>query len=450
MSDSATEVWSESATIQERFALKNEDVLSQYTIDPYRRDVDDIPIDELDPTHPSLFEADTMWPYFERLRNEDPVHKVRDTMFGTYWCVTKYQDIVEMERNVDVFSSEQRYGGIQIGGQPYDTDAPDAQFNLPMFIMMDPPKHTEQRSVVQPMFLQRPLQSLKPMIGDRVCAILDSLPIDEEFDWVSNVSIELTAQMLATLLDVPQEDRMKLIHWSDTVQNASNPVVFDSIEEAFRELWTCHAYFSEIWEERKREKKPENNLISMLAHGEATRDMKPNELLGNLLLLIVAGNDTTRNSISGGVQFFDRYPSEREKLAENPDLVANAISEIIRFQSPVAHMARTALSDYELNGKSIKAGDRLAMWYISGNRDDEAIPDANSFQIDRDSARNHLGFGFGIHRCLGYRLAEMQLQILWEEIGKRFERIEVVGEPKYGFTNFLHAVRELPVRLHVH
>lgn len=433
--------------ISERFAITNEEIRTKYEIDPFR-DPSDIPLEQLDPSHPSLFESDTVHPYFARLRKEDPVHFVPDTMYGPIWCVTKYRDIVEMEKAHDTFSSEQRHGGITIGGRPYDTDQPDPTFNLPMFIMMDPPKHGQQRSVVQPLFLQRSLQYLEPLIRARVEDILDSIPVGKEFDWVPTVSIDLTARMLATLFDIPQEDRMKLIHWSDTVQNAANPLVYTSMGEAFQELWTCHEYFGEIFERRKGESEPGNDLISLLAHGEATREMPPNELLGNILLLIVGGNDTTRNSISGGVLFLNQFPSEYEKLQANPGLIPNMISEIVRFQSPIAHMARTAIRDCEFGGKSIRKGDRFAMWYISGNRDLDAIQDADEFRIDRENARNHLAFGFGIHRCVGYRLAEMQLRVLWEEIEKRFERVEVVGDPVYVWSSFLHSIKSLPVKVH--
>ena len=433
--------------ISERFAVSNEEIKAEFAIDPYK-DPYKIPLEQLDPSHPSLFEADTVFAHFARLRNEDPLHYTPGGMYGAYWSVTKYNDIVEMEKRFDLFSSEQRYGGIQLGGQPYDSDKPDPTFNLPMFIMMDPPKHGQQRGVVQPLFLQRPLQHMEPLIRERAAEILDALPVNEEFDWVPNVSIDLTGRMLATLFDIPQEDRLKLIHWSDTVQNASNPLVYSSVEEAFAELWKCHAYFSEVFERRKQESEPGNDLISMLAHGEATRDMPPNELLGNLLLLIVGGNDTTRNSISGGVLFLNQFPSEYRKLMENPNLIPNMVSEIVRFQSPIAHMARTATQDCEFRGKSIRKGDRFALWYISGNRDEEVISNADTFSIERENARHHLGFGIGIHRCLGYRLAEMQLRVLWEEIAKRFEHVEVVGDPIYVWSNFLHSIKHLPVKLH--
>ena len=252
--------------------------------------------------------------------------------------------------------------------------------------------------------------------------------------------------MLATLFDVPQEDRLKLVHWSDTVQNLGDPEFFETPEQGFQELFACLAYFTEFYEARKKEP-PKFDLISMLAHDESTKDMSPQELLGNIILLIVGGNDTTRNSISGGVLALNKYPDQYEKLLQNPGLIPKMVPEIIRWQTPLAHMARTALADTELGGKHIKKGDRLAMWYISGNRDESYIDRADEFIIDRPNPRNHTAFGYGIHRCVGNRLAEMQLNVMWEEINKRFSKIEVTGDPLLLTSSFVHGIRELPVTI---
>ena len=426
----------------DRFKIDLNELWANYEVDPHC-DPTTVPLNEIMVSHPDFFEADTMLPYFERLRKEDPVHYNDDSPVGPYWDITKYNDIVEIEKNFKDFSSETRLGGIQLGGVQFEN--PDPTFTLPMFIAMDPPKHDEQRKVVQPKFTQRALLDIQDEIRMRAQKILDNLPRNETFNWVTEVSRELTGQMLATLFDIPQEDRHKLLLWSDTIQDATNVEFFTTIEEAFKVLWECHAYFAEVWQDKL--KNPGNDLISMLAHGEATKDMPPNEYLGNLLLLIVGGNDTTRNSISGGVLALNQFPDEYTKLKNNRDLIPNMVSEIIRFQSPVAHMARTATRDCEFKGRQIHEGDRVGLWYISGNRDDEVIPDADRLIIDRPNVRHHLSFGFGIHRCMGNRLGEMQLRTLWDEIENRFDRIELDGDPVFLRSSFIHGIRELPVRI---
>jgi cytochrome P450 len=346
------------------------------------------------------------------------------------------------------FSSDILNGGIRMGGQPVENpDETNAMFHLPMFIMQDPPKHDEQRAVVAPSFTPKRLAELETLIRERAASILDNLPRNEEFNWVRQVSVELTGQMLATIFGVPQEDRHKLIHWSDTVENIGNPEVFATPEEGFQELWKCFEYFDAVWKEWQASSATGTDLISVLAQGESTKDMPPNEFLGNMLLLIVGGNDTTRNSITGGVLALNRNPDQYSKLRADHNLIPKMVPEIIRWQSPVAHMCRTAMQPVELGGKQINKGDKVVMWYISGNRDETKIDRASEFIIDRENPRQHLSFGYGIHRCVGNRLGEMQLRVLWEEIMKRFDNIELSGDPVYLRSNFIHGIRDLPVRI---
>lgn len=440
---------SDKDTISRRdYTRSNAEIAAQWKID-VNRDPYDIPIDELDPAHDDLFAANKMLPYFERLRAEDPVHLSEHGPYGRYWSITKYEDIMHVDTNHKLFSSDIRNGGIRLGGQRLESE-PDPLTHLPMFIMEDQPKHDEQRKAVQPMFQPQNLLNLEPLIRERAGIILDALPRDKEFNWVREVSVELTGRTLATLFDVPQDDRHKLIHWSDTVERLGDPEYFETPEEGFKELWNCWEYFDAVWKERQSRKTPGTDLISMLVHSESTKNMTPNEYLGNMLLLIVGGNDTTRNSITGGVLALNQNPAEYKKLNDHPDIIPNMVSEIIRYQSPVAHMCRTALEDTEIRGKKIKKWDKVAMWYVSGNRDEEKINRANDFLIDREGARHHLSFGFGIHRCVGNRVGEMQLRILWEEIQKRFKKVEVTGAPKYLRSNFIRGITELPVTLQSH
>jgi cytochrome P450 len=394
-----------------------------------------LPLDQISPAQPALFQADTHWPLFERLRAEDPVHYTAEHEFGPYWSVTKYNDIMTVDTSHEVFSSE---GGITIANQ----DA--GQGPLPMFIAMDPPKHDVQRKTVSPAVSPMNLAVMEPLIRERAAAILDSLPIGEEFDWVDKVSMELTAMTLATLFDMPQADRRKLTYWSDVVTAVPGQGLIDTLEQKMEIFVAYHAYFTELWNQRVNAP-PAGDLISMLAHGEATRHMEPREYFGNVVLLTVGGNDTTRNTISGSVLALNQNPDQYRKLRENPGLIPSMVSETIRWQTPLAHMRRIAKSDFELGGKTIRKGDKVIMWYVSGNRDDEVIHNPNDYIIDRERPRQHISFGFGIHRCVGNRLAELQLKIIWEEILKRFPDIVVTAEPKRTYSSFVKGYTELKV-----
>jgi cytochrome P450 len=397
------------------------------------------PLSEIDVSDPKLYQDDIWYPYFARLRRDEPVHFCDSSFMGPFWSVTKYRDIMQVELNHAAFSSSSTFGGITLRDRP-------AELELPMFIAMDPPKHDEQRKVVQPIVAPGNLARLQETIRERVGIILDGLPRNETFDWVDRVSIELTTSMLATLFDFPFEDRRKLTFWSDcaTMDIRAGGYIDseEKREEVFRE---CLGYFVKLWNERVNS--PGADLVSMLAHGEATKNMSPREYLGNLILLIVGGNDTTRNSISGGVLFMSQNPGEFQKLRDNPKLIDSAVPEIIRYQTPIAYMRRTAIADVEVGGKTIRKGEKVAMWYVSGNRDEEAIDRPNEFIIDRARPRQHLSFGFGIHRCVGNRLAELQLKLLWEEILRRFPTIEVVGPAQRLYSSFVHGITHLPVRI---
>ena len=399
----------------------------------------DLPLDGLDVSDADIFEHQLHHEYFKRLRAEDPVHWSPTGPTGGYWSITKFNDIMEVEKNTDVFSSER---DIVIGDNPPD-------FAPSMFIAKDAPVHTVQRKAAMPAVAKPQLGELEKLIRERTVSVLDSLPIGEEFDWVDKVSIELTTMFLATLFDFPWEDRRLLTYWSDA--SVASETVGNSditMEERERRLMECLTYFQKLWTERAAEP-PKFDFISLLAHNPGTKDMinDPLDFLGNLMLLIVGGNDTTRNSMSGGVYWLNQFPEEYDKLRANPDLIPNMVSEIIRYQTPLAHMRRTAKSDIEFKGRNIKKGERVVMWYVSGNRDDEVIPNPDQFLIDRDRARLHISFGFGVHRCMGNHAAEMQLRILWEEILKRFDNIEVLREPKRTNSNFVLGYETLPVKL---
>ena len=411
---------------------------------PVIKDPYSVPIEEINPIDGRLFQMDIHEAHFKRLREEDPVHMNELPMTGRYWSITKFEDIMYVDKNHELFSSA---SGIALGPR-IDLERGPEDLNLSNFIAMDPPKHDLQRATVSSVVAPPNLAKMQSLIRERVGTILDSLPVAETFNWVDLVSIELTTQMLATLFDFPFEDRRMLTRWSDVATAPPGTGIVDTAEQRRDELLECLAYFTRLWNERAAMDNPGSDLISMLAHGEDTKNMAPYEFLGNLILLIVGGNDTTRNSISGGVLALNQNPEEYDKLRNNPELIPNMVAEIIRWQTPLPYMRRTANQDVELRGKKIRKGEQLLMWYISGNRDEEVIDNPNAFIIDRPNARHHLSFGFGIHRCMGNRLAEMQLRIVWEEILKRFHKVEVVGEPVRLRSSFVRGITNLPVQVH--
>lgn len=409
--------------------------------------VAEIPLDQIDVSQASLYQTETWQPLFSRLRQEAPVHYLADSETGPFWSVSSHEYIKEVDTTHEVFSSAAR--GIAILDPPAPDDE-EAMVAGRSFITMDQPEHGPIRGTVSPSVAPKNLAEFEPLIRSRVIDILENLPVGETFNWVDKVSVELTARMLATLFDFPYEQRRQLIHWSDITTAVPGVTDLDvDMQQRRAELMQCAGAFYQLWEQRAAEP-PKFDLISMLVHGAETKNMNqdPQLFLGNILLLIVGGNDTTRNSISGGVVALNKYPEEFQKLRENHKLIPNMVSEMVRWQTPVIHMRRTALRDYELGGQPIKQGDKVVMWYLSGNRDESVFPDAERFIIDRPNARQHVAFGFGIHRCMGNRLAEMQLRVLWEEIVKRFRHIEVVDDVVRLPNNFIRGIKEVPVRVH--
>ena len=406
-----------------------------------RTDQMDRPIGAVDVSDPSLYETDSWRPIFARLRSEAPVHYCADSPFGPYWSITRFEDIMAVDSNHQSFSS---IGGVSIGDRKPDFEAPN-------FISMDPPKHDAQRMSVTPAVAPTQLQKMEPLIRERVCQLLDDLPERTPFNWVDRVSVELTTQMLATLFDFPFEERRKLTAWSDlaTSSEAVGGALPD--EERRAGMFQMLNEFKQLWEERRlRDPEEHPDFITLMANDPRMQAMDDMEFMGNLILLIIGGNDTTRNSISGGVLGLSKTGGSFDQLLSDPSLVPGFVPEVIRWQTPLAHMRRIATEDIELQGQSIKAGDKVVMWYISGNRDESVIHDPETLTVGRNQPRRHLSFGFGIHRCLGNRLAEMQLKVLWEEILKRFKAIDVVKPEVRVRSNFIHGISELEVEVSRH
>lgn len=396
------------------------------------------PLETLHPGRPDLFEADAIWPLFERLRREDPVHFVSDSPFGPYWSVTTWQAVTAVDLDHQAFSSAQ---GSILAMAAVRAERSD-HFDLPMFMSMDAPRHTDQRRSVSPAFGPGALARLAPDLRADAARVLDALPVGEPFDWVERVSRELTAAALARLFGFPVEQRRSLSLWSDMLTRPPGRAGVTDWTQKRAEIRRCIEVFTEFLSRRTE---PADDLVSLLAQQMRTAGMDLREALGNVLLLIVGGNDTIRNALSGSVLALSERPASYARLAGQPDLLPTMVCETLRWQTPLAHMLRTATRDVELGGRTIRKGDSVAMWYASANRDETVFDDPDEFLIDRPNARRHLAFGSGVHRCLGARLAELQLQIIWEEILNRFGRMEVVADPVRTHSVFVRGYEALEV-----
>ncbi len=403
---------------------------------------DEMALSAIDLSDPNLFLDEGVLDIFKRLRAEDPVHYCSDSAFGPFWSITRYQDCIAVDTDHKRFSSSDRYGGIMMDDNI--VRPPVEGMEISAFITKDQPHHAPIRRAVQPVASPPALDSFRDLIWQRTNAILDSLPEDEPFDWVSTVSIELTTQMLATLFDFPFEDRHLLTYWSDVTTSSEGTDHFPGYEKRVEILIECLTYFTRLRETRANGA-PSFDLVSMLARDPNTKDMDAMNFLGNLMLLIVGGNDTTRNSMSASINAWNKFPEEFAKLRDDPSLVDKMVAEVIRWQTPLSHMRRTALEDVDIGGKTIKKGDKVIMWYYSGNQDEDVFEDPRTIRFDRENGNRHLSFGFGIHRCMGLRVAELQLRILWQLILEKFESITLVDEPVRVKSNFVNGYASMNV-----
>ncbi len=402
-----------------------------------------------DVSRSDIYVEDRWQPIFAEMRAKGPLHYVPESPFGAYWNVVQHKAIQHVEALPEIYSSSWEHGGITISDPDWEklmSENEEDRFQLPMFIAMDRPKHTGQRRTVAPAFTPKEMARLDSNIRARTAEVLDKLPEGKVFDWVDTVSIELTTQMLAILFDFPWDDRRLLTFWSDWAGDTELSIARELDLQRREFLHEMAAYFQQLWNE-KANQEPGPDLISMMIHSPAMNQMSPLEFMGNLVLLIVGGNDTTRNTMSGIIHGFDKFPDQRKLFEENPDLIPNAVQECIRYQTPLAHMRRTATEDAELFGEQIRKGDKLVMWYLSANRDETVFENPDKLDITRENARRHLAFGYGVHRCVGARLAELQLKILLEEMHARRMRIHVAGDVERVRANFVHGFRKLEVEL---
>ena len=364
-------------------------------------------LDGVDVSAAGLWSADKAPAILAEMRARAPVHYCPASPFGPYWSLTRHADIVRAELRTASFSSSYRFGGITLFGD----EASPADEMLPMFIAMDGCPHSEKRRAVAPALGPSELAALGPELRRRTEALVHALPVGEPFDWVDEVAIELTTGMLAMLLDFPWDERRRLTEWSNwagDIEAARDPVLGPRRMEILRE---CGKTFLQLKRERRREgRRPD--LVSRMIHSAAMGSVPPREYLGHLVLLIIGGNDTTRSTIAAMPMVNRLFPAEWRKLVAQPALIPNAVQELIRWQTPLAHMRRTATQPCEIGGQAIAPGDKVVLWYASANRDEALFPDADSFIADRSNARRHLSFGAGVHRCLGARLAEQQVATL--------------------------------------
>lgn len=402
--------------------------------------VTDRPLNPFDVSQDALYVEDTWREPFARLRAEMPISWREESPFGAYWSVVTHDLVQEVELRHDVFSSRWDLGNITIA------EAVNGE-GFPNFIAQDPPIHTAQRRVIAPAFSPSQMLKLDAAVKARTKELMDALPVGETFDWVERVSISQTLGMLCILFDMPFDEWRDIKRWSDWASGVSAENLTDEYRAQFlMQMGEMLARFDRELEDR-RGKPPTDDLLSRMVHSEAMGHMEPMERIANIALLIVGGNDTTRNSMSALVEAFDKYPEQFDRLRADPSLIPNAAQEIIRWQSPVTHMRRTALEDTQLGGQTIRKGEKVVMWYISANRDEKMFPDAERFDVGRENARRHLSFGHGIHRCVGAKLAESQIATVIAEMVSRNIRVVPQGAPERLASPFLHGFTAMPVRI---
>lgn len=381
---------------------------------------------------------------FSKLRRDAPVYwnEEPEPEEPGFWSLTRYEDVLAVSKNPELFSSA--VGGHQISYPPGVEFSQATRAIVANMIGLDPPEHNAYRKLVSPGFRPKAVDGLEERIRAIVTRAIDAVAARGRCELVSEVAAELPVAVLADLLGIPDQDRRKLFEWSNRLVGLQDPEVMANVEDALGTFAEVFAYGKALVEERRRH--PTKDLMDIMAHGEVDGERIEGEMLdGFFLLLVIAGNETTRNSIAGGVQVLAEHPDQRRLLIEDPSLIPGAVEEILRWVSPVIHFRRTATADTEIRGQTIREGDKVVMWYPAANNDEEVFEDPYRFDILR-TPNEHMAFGAGQHFCLGARLARLQLKIMFEELLRRLPDIAIDGEVKRFRSYFISGFRQMPVR----
>ena len=384
---------------------------------------------------------------FKRLREEAPIYWHEESLDFEpgFWALTKHEDIVRVSKDPMTFSSAVG-GHLMTMGDPEVVDPSAVAAIIGNMIGMDPPDHQIYRKMVAPSFTPKAIRTLEGDMRLKIRELLENVEDKGEFNFVTEISEQLPLWVLCEMMGIPESERPKI---RDLVNNLTDASIQQDPNNAFQ-IWVNYMELFKMGRVmiEERRKSPTDDLMSVVANTKIEGGELPPELLdGFFLLMVIAGNETTRNTLTGGLMALTDNPEEREKLLKDPSLISNATDEMLRWVTSVIYFRRTATKDTNIRGQDIKAGDKVVMWYGSANRDEDIFEDGHLFRVDRENAKKHLAFGAGEHLCLGNRLGHMQIRILFEELLHRFPNIHSTSDPVRIPSNFLAGISELKVRI---
>jgi linalool 8-monooxygenase len=395
---------------------------------------------------PDLYVESAPYDVFARLRREAPVYWNPEADGAGFWALTRHADIVEVSRQPELFSSAHKNGGHRIFNENEAgvASAGEAAIGIP-FISRDPPDHSQYRKFIMPALTPKRLEGIEQRVAERCAALLADVPLDEAVDVVPLLSAPLPLLTLAELLGISPALWPKLYDWTNAFVGEDDPDFRRSPEALAETLGEFFAFARDLFDRRRAE--PGHDIATLLATAEIDGAPIPlGEFVANLILVLVGGNETTRNSLSHTLAAFAANADQWGRLRADPALLGPAAKEMVRYASPVMHMRRTATADTEIGGQPIAKGDKVVLWYIAANRDDAVFEEPDRFNIGRNAAQ-HVGFGTGQHVCVGWRLAELQLRVVFGQLARRVKRIEQIGQPRRFRSNFINGLKNLDVRL---